>query len=112
MQLTHVVEYVADMDRAVTFYRDTLGLPLKFQTPEWSEFETGGTPFALQLASPEHPAGQIQLGFGVPDIHQFYGEATARGAAFTLPPVARQWGTVAELTDPDGAIPSFMRAGK
>ena len=30
---------VRDMQRAVDFYRSTLGLPLKFQTPTYSEFK-------------------------------------------------------------------------
>ena len=29
--LSHVIEFVADMERAVT-YRDVIGLPLKFQS--------------------------------------------------------------------------------
>ena len=37
LKLTHVIEFVADMDSAVRFYRDVIGLPLKFQSPGWSE---------------------------------------------------------------------------
>jgi catechol 2,3-dioxygenase-like lactoylglutathione lyase family enzyme len=33
MKLNYVIKFVADMDRAVNFYRDVLGLPLKFQSP-------------------------------------------------------------------------------
>ena len=32
MKLQYVIKFVADMDRAVTFYRDVLGLPLKFRS--------------------------------------------------------------------------------
>ncbi|MEQ1863077.1 MAG: hypothetical protein ABL996_00330 [Micropepsaceae bacterium] len=39
-RLTYVIEFVAEMDAAVRFHRDTLGLKLKFQSPEWSEFAT------------------------------------------------------------------------
>jgi lactoylglutathione lyase len=45
-KLSHIIEFVADMDRAVAFYRDVIGLPLKFQSPEWSEFSTGDVTFA------------------------------------------------------------------
>jgi lactoylglutathione lyase len=41
VKLNYVIEFVADMDRAERLYRDVLGLPLKFQTPGWSEFSTG-----------------------------------------------------------------------
>ncbi len=37
-KLSHIIEFVDDMNRAVAFYRDVIGLPLKFQSPEWSEF--------------------------------------------------------------------------
>jgi hypothetical protein len=29
------------MTRSVAFYRDILGLSLKFESPGWSEFQTG-----------------------------------------------------------------------
>ena len=33
MKLTYVIQFVGDMDRAVAFHRDTLGLPLTFSSP-------------------------------------------------------------------------------
>jgi len=38
MKLAYVIKFVADMNRAVKFFRDVLGLPLKFESPGWSEF--------------------------------------------------------------------------
>ena len=43
MKLAYAIKYVAVMDKAVAFHRDTLGLMLKFLSPEWSEFLTGET---------------------------------------------------------------------
>ena len=57
MKLTYVIKFVGDMDRAVAFHRDTLGLPLKFESPGWSEFETGGTTLALHTAAPATASG-------------------------------------------------------
>jgi len=37
-KLMYVIKFVGDMDRAIKFYRDVLGLPLKFQSPGLSEF--------------------------------------------------------------------------
>ena len=112
MQLAYLIEYVADMDRAVSFYRDTLGLALKFATPEWSEFSTGETTFALHIAGPGKTAGTLQAGFNVPDIHQFYGEATAKGVEFLSPPKAEEFGTLATLRDSEGAAVVISRMGK
>jgi catechol 2,3-dioxygenase-like lactoylglutathione lyase family enzyme len=52
MRLAYVITFVADMDAAVAFYRDTLGFKLRFQSPGWSEFDTGSTTLALQRARP------------------------------------------------------------
>jgi len=51
MRLSHLIKFVADMDKAVVFHRDTLGLTLKFQSPGWSEFATGETALALHPAA-------------------------------------------------------------
>jgi hypothetical protein len=45
--LTYVIKFVEDMDKAVRFHVDQLELKLRFQSPEWSEFETGATTIAL-----------------------------------------------------------------
>ena len=36
MRLNYAIKYVADMDKAVAFHRDVLGLELKFHSPFWS----------------------------------------------------------------------------
>jgi lactoylglutathione lyase len=46
MTLGYVIKFVDDTNRAVKFYRDVLGLPLKFESPGWSEFVTGETTLA------------------------------------------------------------------
>ena len=50
-QLRYVIRFVADMDKAVKFHRDVLGLKVKFESPGWSEFVTGKTTLALHPAS-------------------------------------------------------------
>ncbi|PYV29432.1 MAG: glyoxalase/bleomycin resistance/dioxygenase family protein, partial [Acidobacteria bacterium] len=43
VKIRYVIEFVADMGRAVKFYRDVVGWSLKFESPEWTEFQTGET---------------------------------------------------------------------
>jgi len=43
-QLDYTMIVVSDMQRSVEFYRDKLGIPLKFQSPDWTEFATGTKP--------------------------------------------------------------------
>lgn len=102
-KLSYVILCVADMDAAVRFYRDTLGFALNFQSPGWTEFNTGETRLALHSASAETPAGTIRLGIGVPDLHAFYKEQTAKGVKFTMPPTKQDFGgELAEFVDPAG----------
>lgn len=52
----YVIVFVRDMARALQFYRDFLQVPVKFDSPHWTEFDTGGTTLALHLAEDLPPA--------------------------------------------------------
>ena len=103
-KLSYVIEFVSDMDRAVQFYRDTLGLPLKFQSPEWTEFATGDTSLALHPASRDNPAGKREIGFSVEDLRAFHAALQERGVHFPMPPTRQEYGgELAQFVDPEGA---------
>ena len=102
IKFNYAIHFVADMDRAVTFYRDTLGLALKFASPHWTEFATGETTLALHPASPENPAGTTHLGFGSADVEAFHRALTAQGVRFTRPPTPEHGITLAEFVDSEG----------
>jgi predicted enzyme related to lactoylglutathione lyase len=102
--LSHVIEFVADMDRAVRFYRDTIGLPLKFQSLEWSEFATGETTLALHPASDRNPPGKIELGFHVADLQHWHAEMTSKGLQFPMAPKKQDYGgMLAQFVDSEGS---------
>ena len=103
MRFTYAIKYVGDMDRAVRFHRDTLGLALKFQTPGWSEFATGDVILALHEATAEHPAGTVELGFGADDVPKLYAERAANGLSFKEAPHALHGMKLATFLDSDGA---------
>ena len=103
MRFTYAIKFVSDMDAALAFYRDTIGLTLKFATPEWSEFASGDTTLALHAASPDRPAGTVQLGFGCDGIDAFQAAAVAAGIAFTQPIETVHGARIARLRDVDGA---------
>jgi predicted enzyme related to lactoylglutathione lyase len=103
MRLSYAIKFVSDMESAVRFYRDTLGLTLRFESPFWSEFETGETILALHPASDENPAGSVQLGLSVDDIDRFYDSGRAEGLVFTSPPTDMHGSRIARFRDVDGA---------
>jgi lactoylglutathione lyase len=106
----YIIVFVSDMQRSVAFYRDVLGLPLKFTSPGWTEFNTGVTTIALHKTGGDGlprqslpPAGNAHIGFMVDDIQSAYEALTAQGASFSLPPQKQNSGAVlAVLQDPDG----------
>ena len=109
--LRHVLVFVSDMDRSVAFYRDVLGWPLKCQSPERTEFATGGTTLALRYASRSSGAaavqgeiaGRCQLGFWVKDVDAFHRDTVARGTPCIQPPKEGASGAkFAVYADPDG----------
>ncbi len=103
MKLGYVIKFVGDMDRAVKFYRDTLGLPLKFESPGWSEFVTGETTLGLHPASEKNPPGTVELGFTTPDLEKFYEEMRAKGVQFSMPPTKQDFGaSLAQFIDSEG----------
>jgi catechol 2,3-dioxygenase-like lactoylglutathione lyase family enzyme len=103
MKLSYVIRFVADMNRAVKFYRDVLGLPLKFESPGWSEFVTGETTLALHPASEKNPAGAAELGFTVADLQEFHQQMSTKGVQFSMPPKQQDFGRVlAQFVDSEG----------
>ena len=60
--------YLRRDDCAVRFYRNVLGLRLKFESPEWSEFVTGEMTLALfrngLLGGPSRPGSFLSVTLG------------------------------------------------
>lgn len=99
-KLAYVIVYVADMDGAVTFYRDALGQTLKFASPFWSEFVTGDVTLALHPASPDKPAGRVQLGFNLPGLKALHGRP---GELTFVGPLREEHGvTLGTIRDSEG----------
>jgi lactoylglutathione lyase len=94
---------MADMPTSVNFYRDVIGLSLKYESPQWSEFATGETVLALHPASNQNPAGTIQLGFNDPDQPGLKARLLANETQVTRPPENEGGEVITEYLDPDGS---------
>ena len=111
LKLGYAMVFVIDMERSVAFYRNMLGLPLKFQSPEWTEFATEGTTLASHHASKPSDiatvqgqmAGRCQLGFWVDDIEAFHQDMLAKEIMCIQSPREEEFGAkLAVYADPDG----------
>jgi lactoylglutathione lyase len=110
-KLRYALVFVSDMERSLAFYRDALGWPLTFQSPERTEFASEGTILALRYASRPSGAaavqgeiaGRCQVGFWVEDVEAFHQEMVARGTLCIQPPTEDAFGAaLAVYADPDG----------
>jgi lactoylglutathione lyase len=120
-QLDYTMVIVSDMKRSVEFYRDKLGIPLKFESPDWTEFATGATTLALHgggvareyqdTGDQSKTAGCCSIGFNVDDVDRTYEELKAKGMVFVMPPTRREGEGIklAVGLDPDGLPISFAQ---
>lgn len=111
MRLTYAIVFVSDMERSTRFYRDALGLPLRFESPGWTEFDAGGSTLALHAAhtvsgpqgDPDHlPAGRCRPGLGVPNLDAFHQRMLDEGVVCLQEPKLTFGARLALYADPDG----------
>ena len=103
IRLGYAIHFVADMDQAVAFYRDTIGLELRFTSPGRSEFATGATTLALHPASPAKHPGTTHLGLQADDIAELQHRLLGAGVRVTRAPTPEHGVTLAEFVDCEGA---------
>src|SRR6266487_6644195 len=113
-RVDYVILYVAHLERSIAFYRQLIGLQLKFQDRGYAEFVTDGTKFGLfeRAELPEligrdaragGPGGEIA--FLVRDVDGEAARLRAAGAEILAGPTDRPWGhRTLHLLDPDGFV--------
>jgi lactoylglutathione lyase len=106
-----VIVFVSDMKRSVAFYRDVLGLPLRFESSHWTEFATAGATLALHKSEgpgagkddPQHvPAGRCRPGLSVPHLDEFHQRMVEKKAPCVQEPKEVFGVRIAQYLDPDG----------
>lgn len=116
--LTHIGQIavpVSDIDRAVAFYRDTLGMRFLFQAPPGlGFFDCAGIRLMLDAPAKAQANNYSSIiYYKVPDLQVAYEALTARGVVFEAEPhlIARLpdhelW--MAFLRDPDDNLLALM----
>ena len=101
--------YVADMDRSVSFYTETLGLRLAFRAGDhWASIDAGdGLQLGLHPTGPRSPVpgttGAVTVGLAVDEpIEEVVSTLEQRGVVFAGPVVDEGQLKLAFFTDPDG----------
>ena len=87
-QIGQIFVNVKDLDRAIAFYRETLGMTFLFTAPpNMAFFDCGGIRIMLGIADRpdlDHPASIIY--YKVDDIERVYETFKARGVEFIIKP--------------------------
>lgn len=79
-KLVQVALTCRDLDRARSFYRDTLGLPLMFEAGNMLFFDVGGQRLMVGLSEkPDRPIGGTYIYFDAPDVEALAAVLKARG---------------------------------
>lgn len=110
MRLNYAVLFVTDMARSIRFYRDVIGVTVRFESPHWTEFDSGDATLALHLANPALPAaepgakppGSCRPGFGVPDLDAFHRRMVELDVPCVQEPKDVFGARIAQYADPDG----------
>ncbi|MFB6087279.1 MAG: VOC family protein [Haloarculaceae archaeon] len=136
VELHHVGTTVSDLDRAVAFYRDALGLDVldRFTvageafatavdvpnaTGRFAHLDAGGTRVELVEYDPEGPdatadavncAGAKHLGFGVDDLDAFYAGLPDDVETLSEPRTTSSGTSILFLVDPEDNLVEVMEA--
>lgn len=108
---------VEDLDRALRFYTEVLGLTLGHRAGDYAQLDTGITRLALYtrramaetlgmfLEAPAANAPAFEIGFKVADVVEAFHRIVGRGAVPVMAPTERSWGQrTAYVRDPDGHL--------
>jgi len=111
MRINYAIVFVSDMARSVAFYRDVIGLPLRFESTHWTEFDCGGASLALHLADPADAAndsasasaaGRCRPGLAVADLDAFHARMLEHSVICIEGPKSVFGARIAQYLDPDG----------
>lgn len=114
-QIGQIAVPVSDIDRAIAFYRDVLGMPFLFKAPPGlGFFDCSGVRLLLDAPAKQLPGQHSSIiYYKVADIQAAYQALTARGVSFDDAPhmIAKMpdhdlW--MAFFRDPDGNTLALM----
>jgi catechol 2,3-dioxygenase-like lactoylglutathione lyase family enzyme len=109
--LDHVYYWTTDLDRAVKFYQEVLGLRVAFREgSRWAELDAGSIRLALHGAVEGRPieTGGAAAAFRVDDLDEARLALEARGVEFDHQGEVEGYGRFALFRDPDGNIVSLI----
>lgn len=86
-QIGQIAVPVRDIERAIAFYRDTLGMRFLFKAPpSLGFFDCGGVRLMLDGPAQAQAGNSSVIYYKVPDLHAAFETLSARGVVFEAKP--------------------------
>lgn len=111
-KLGAVILLVSDMEKSIQFYKETLNLPIKKVSDEWTEFFNKETVLALhplkskvKIRSCQH----VLIGFSANDFDNTINILIGKQVVFFKKPKEEGFGKHAIIEDPDGHLISIVK---
>jgi lactoylglutathione lyase len=105
-----VILLVSNMEKSIKFYSDTLELPIKTKSKDWTEFFKNDTVLALHPARKKSnlkTGSGILVGFEVSDLSSTMKKLREKKVRFFKRPKEEPFGKHAIVQDPDGHLISI-----
>jgi len=107
-ELYSIAVFVIDIERAVAFYQEDLGLSLTKRGSFGAEFLEGGAHLGVHPAVHEDAKALVGrhtgITFRVENLLDFCERLHERGVKFLNEPTQQSWGIMAMIADPDGNV--------
>lgn len=111
-KISAVVLLVSNVKRSVNFYKNILGLPVKRQSKDWTEFFNNGTVLALHPAKKKEKlksGSSMLIGFMVNDLDFSIKQLKRKRVKFFKQPKNEPFGKHTIILDPDGHLISIAQ---
>ncbi len=109
-----IILLVKSIEKSVRFYKEKIGIPLRFKSPGWAEFVIGDVHLALHRQDGElaiddvpTPAVGISVNLEVDDIDAMLIRLVSHGIDSVGGVKDYEFGRYFFITDPDGYIVGF-----
>jgi predicted enzyme related to lactoylglutathione lyase len=105
-----VILLVSNMEKSIRFYKDTLGIPIKTKSKDWTEFFNRDTVLALHPAKKKSKiktGSGILVGFEVSDLESTVKKLKEKKVKFFKKLKEEPFGKHTIIQDPDGHLVSI-----
>jgi len=110
-RISAVVLLVSNAKRSINFYKNVLGLPVKRQSKDWTEFFHDRTVLALHPAKKKDKlksGSSMLIGFMVNDLDSSVKQLKKKKVKFFKQPKNEPFGKHTIILDPDGHLISIV----